>query len=82
MPVSIMVLRCLVCWGAVALSVSHPVDAEEAFAALKEARRRMNKLYSQIAKERPRVADPPKTSSGGVLPFTDVPPHCLPTCRT
>ena len=50
---------------AVALSMSQPVDAEEAFAALREARRRINKLYSQLAKERPRV-EPPKASKAGV----------------
>ena len=59
-------LTALSCCVAVSLSVSQPMDADQAFAALKDARKRMNKLYNQLAKDRPQ-ADPPTSSSGAGL---------------
>lgn len=48
----------------VTLSVTEPMNAEEAFAELREARKQMNKLYNQLAKER-QCASLPQASSTG-----------------
>jgi len=48
----------------VTLSVIEPMNAEEAFAKLREARKQMNKLYNQVAKERPRANLPQASNTG------------------
>ncbi len=42
------------------------MDAEKAFAALKEARKRMNKLYNQLAKDRPPPEQSQSNSGAGL----------------
>ncbi|BDA40864.1 hypothetical protein COCOBI_01-5180 [Coccomyxa sp. Obi] len=51
----------------VSLSVSQPMDADKAFAALKDARKRVNKLYNQLAKNRPQAELSTSSSGAGYM---------------